>query len=41
MIRRGVFLTPGGKVYLSLAHTDADIQQTIAAARDALRAVAG
>ncbi|MGE3777532.1 MAG: aspartate aminotransferase family protein, partial [Pirellulaceae bacterium] len=29
LIRHGVYCTPGGKLYLSLAHTDADIDQTI------------
>jgi glutamate-1-semialdehyde 2,1-aminomutase len=29
LIRRGVYCTPGGKLYLSLAHSDADIDRTI------------
>lgn len=37
-IRRGIFVVPGAKMYLSLAHTDEDIQATLAAFSDALRA---
>src|SRR5262249_47765877 len=40
LIRRGVYCTPGGKLYLSLAHTDDDIDQTesiVAGALEALR----
>jgi glutamate-1-semialdehyde 2,1-aminomutase len=40
LIRRGIFVVPGAKMYLSLAHTDADIQATLAAFADALRATA-
>ena len=29
MIRRGVFVRPGGKLYLSTAHTAADIDRTL------------
>jgi len=39
MIRRGVYCTPGGKLYLSLAHSDADIDRTVEIAAAALRAV--
>jgi glutamate-1-semialdehyde 2,1-aminomutase len=39
LIRRGVYCTPGGKLYLSLAHTDQDINQTIEIAAAALRAI--
>jgi glutamate-1-semialdehyde 2,1-aminomutase len=39
LIRRGVYCTPGGKLYLSLAHSDADLERTIEIARDALAAV--
>ncbi len=39
MIRRGVYCTPGGKLYLSLAHSDADIDRTVEIAAEALRAV--
>jgi glutamate-1-semialdehyde 2,1-aminomutase len=38
MIRRGVYCTPGGKLYLSLAHSDEDIDRTVAIAGQALRA---
>jgi glutamate-1-semialdehyde aminotransferase len=38
LIRRGVYCTPGGKLYLSLAHTDLDIDRTIEIAAAALRA---
>lgn len=37
-MRRGVFVTPGGKLYLSLAHTDADLDRALDAARPALEA---
>ena len=40
LIRRGVYCTPGGKLYLSLAHSDADIDRTIEVANTALRYVA-
>lgn len=36
LIRRGVFCAPGGKMYLSLAHTDADIGRTLNTVREAL-----
>jgi glutamate-1-semialdehyde 2,1-aminomutase len=39
LIRRGVYCTPGGKLYSSLAHTDQDINQTIEIAGAALRAI--
>lgn len=29
LIRRGVYCTPGGKLYLSLAHSDDDIKRTV------------
>ena len=38
LIRRGIFVVPGAKMYLSLAHTDADIDQTLIAFADALEA---
>jgi glutamate-1-semialdehyde 2,1-aminomutase len=38
LIRRGVYCTPGGKLYLSLAHSDEDIDRTVAIAAEALRA---
>jgi glutamate-1-semialdehyde 2,1-aminomutase len=37
LIRRGIYCTPGGKLYLSLAHTDQDIDQTVETAAAALR----
>jgi glutamate-1-semialdehyde 2,1-aminomutase len=39
LIKRGIFVVPGAKMYLSLAHTDADLDQTLAAFADALKAV--
>jgi glutamate-1-semialdehyde 2,1-aminomutase len=36
LIRRGVYCTPGGKLYLSLAHSDADIDRTLEIAAAAL-----
>jgi glutamate-1-semialdehyde 2,1-aminomutase len=39
LIRRGVYCTPGGKLYLSLAHTDEDIDRTVEIAAAALAAV--
>lgn len=39
MIDRGFLLTPGGKMYISLVHTDEDIERTIGAAREAFAAV--
>jgi glutamate-1-semialdehyde 2,1-aminomutase len=37
LIRRGIYCTPGGKLYLSLAHTDQDIDRTIEIAATVLR----
>jgi glutamate-1-semialdehyde 2,1-aminomutase len=39
VIRRGVYCTPGGKLYLSLAHTDEDVDRTVDIAGAALAAV--
>jgi glutamate-1-semialdehyde 2,1-aminomutase len=39
LIRRGVSCTPGGKLYLSLAHTDQDVNRTVEIAAAALRAI--
>jgi glutamate-1-semialdehyde 2,1-aminomutase len=39
LIRRGVYCTPGGKLYLSLAHTDQDLDRTVEIAEEALRAL--
>ena len=40
LIRQGVYCTPGGKLYLSLAHTDQDIDRTIEIASAAVRVIA-
>lgn len=40
MLRRGQFILPGGRWYISTAHTDDDIATTVAAARDSLAALA-
>jgi glutamate-1-semialdehyde 2,1-aminomutase len=40
LIRRGVYCTPGGKLYLSLAHSDADIDRTLDIAAAALSSLA-
>lgn len=40
LIRQGVFVIPGAKMYLSLAHSDADIARTLAAFDAALAALA-
>jgi glutamate-1-semialdehyde 2,1-aminomutase len=37
LIRRGVYCTPGGKLYLSLAHTDEDIDRIVAVAAETLK----
>jgi glutamate-1-semialdehyde 2,1-aminomutase len=39
LIRRGVYCTPGGKLYVSLAHTDQDIDRTVEIAAAALWAI--
>ncbi len=39
LICRGVYCTPGGKLYLSLAHSDADIDRTVEIAAQALKAL--
>lgn len=39
LIRRGVYCTPGSKMYLSLAHTDDDIDRTLDVVRKALKAM--
>ena len=38
MLRRGVFTLPGGRWYVSTAHTDADIAESVAVLDDALAA---
>lgn len=40
LIRRGIYCTPGGKLYLSLAHSDDDVDRTVAIAAEALRVLA-
>jgi len=39
LIRRGVFVIPGAKMYISLAHTDADIARTLEVFGEALTAL--
>jgi glutamate-1-semialdehyde 2,1-aminomutase len=39
-VRRGIFTFPGTKLYLSLAHTDADVDWTLDVMEEALRVVA-
>jgi glutamate-1-semialdehyde 2,1-aminomutase len=41
LIRRGILVNPNEKFYLSLAHTDADVDRTLEAADQAFRAIAG
>jgi glutamate-1-semialdehyde 2,1-aminomutase len=40
LLRRGVLVMPGEKLYLSLAHEDADLEATLAAAAEGLEAMA-
>jgi len=40
MISRGIFFTPKGKMYISLAHTDADLDQTLDSVGKVLRDLA-
>jgi glutamate-1-semialdehyde aminotransferase len=39
-VRRGIFTLPGTKLYLSLAHTDADVDWTLDAMEESLRSLA-
>lgn len=39
LIKRGILVNPGQKMYLSLAHTDEDLGETLAACREALNAI--
>jgi glutamate-1-semialdehyde 2,1-aminomutase len=39
-LRRGIFTLPGTKLYLSLAHTDADVDWTLDAMEESLRTLA-
>jgi glutamate-1-semialdehyde 2,1-aminomutase len=41
LLERGVLVNLGAKLYLSLAHTDADLARTLEAFEDALRGLAG
>jgi glutamate-1-semialdehyde 2,1-aminomutase len=41
LIRRGIFVVPGAKMYLSLAHSDADLEATLRAFAEALKVVTG
>jgi glutamate-1-semialdehyde 2,1-aminomutase len=41
LIRRGVYCTPGGKLYLSLAHSEEDIDRTVGIAAEALTRIGG
>ena len=38
LIKRGIFVVPGAKMYLSLMHTDADLEKTLAVFEEALKA---
>ena len=40
LIRNCIYCAPGGKLYVSLAHSDEDIERTIEVATEALRAIA-
>lgn len=37
LIRHGIYCAPGGKMYLSLAHSDDDIERTLETVRDTLK----
>jgi glutamate-1-semialdehyde 2,1-aminomutase len=39
LLRRGIFVTPGGKTYLSAVHTDEDLTQTFEAYEEAFKVV--
>ena len=39
LIRRKVYLSPGGKMYLSLAHSDDDLEVTLERVKEAMQAV--
>jgi glutamate-1-semialdehyde 2,1-aminomutase len=41
LVREGILLTPGSKMYLSTAHTETDVDRTLVAAERALRSVKG
>lgn len=40
LIKRGILTNPGEKLYLSLAHTDEDLDRTLGVARDVFRTLA-
>ena len=40
VVERGLFLNPGEKFYVSLAHTDEDVDRTLEIFADALDAIA-
>jgi glutamate-1-semialdehyde aminotransferase len=39
MIRRGVLINPNEKIYISIMHTDADVERTLAVADEAFAAM--
>ena len=39
MIRRGILVNPNEKIYISIAHTDADVERTLAVADEAFAAM--
>jgi glutamate-1-semialdehyde 2,1-aminomutase len=39
MIRRGILINPNEKIYISIAHTDADVERTLQAADEAFAAM--
>ncbi len=39
LIRRGVYCTPGGKLYLSLAHSDEDVERTLEVVEEVMTAL--
>jgi len=41
LVKRGILTNPGEKLYLSLAHTDEDIDRVLTAAREAFHALTG
>jgi glutamate-1-semialdehyde 2,1-aminomutase len=41
MIRRGILINPNEKIYISIAHTDADVERTLAVADEAFAAMSG
>lgn len=40
MLRRGIYLVPGTKMYISTTHTDVDLAQTLESAEESLNAIA-